>query len=76
MTQFIGTRISNAKLGQQGIVLLETKDNPAVYEFRGNELYVRAKVLSSKPHPNPHAAGDKETAWLQPVVRVKTGTSK
>jgi hypothetical protein len=49
-------------------VLHRTADNPAVYEFRGDELYVRAKVTSSKLHPNPYAQGDRECAWVQPVV--------
>ena len=31
-------------------------------------MYVRAKVTSSKPHPNPYAEGDVEVAWTQPVV--------
>lgn len=38
------------------------------YTLTGSELYVRAKVTSSKPHPNPYAAGDVEVAWTQPVV--------
>ncbi len=50
-----------------GEVLFETKDNPAVYAFTGDELYVRAKVVSDKPQPNPHAEGDLETAWTQPA---------
>jgi hypothetical protein len=33
----------------------------------GNELYVRARVTSSKPMANPVVAGEVETAWLQPV---------
>jgi len=31
-------------------------------------VYVRAKVISSKPKENPYAAGDFETAWVQPLV--------
>ena len=43
--------------------------NPiATYTLTGKELYVRAKVTSSKPHPNPYAKGDVEVAWTQPVV--------
>jgi hypothetical protein len=34
----------------------------------GKELYVRAKVISSRPHPNPYQKGDMEAAWVQPVV--------
>ena len=38
------------------------------YTLTGKEMYVRAKVTSSKPHPNPYAKGDVEVAWTQPVV--------
>lgn len=68
-TQFIGTRSKGEDLGEIGEVFFETTDNPAKYEFSGDELYVRAKVISSKDHPNPYAEGDKETAWVQPVTR-------
>lgn len=68
-TRFVGTRRAGDELGEVGEVLLETSENPAVYEYTGDELYVRAEVVSSKPHPNPFAEGDLETAWTQPVVR-------
>ncbi len=67
-TRFVGTR--RAAEGAQrevGEVLLETDADPAVYEFRGDELYVRAVVLSDRLHPNPYAEGDLKTAWVQPV---------
>jgi len=67
-TQFVGTRSVAGALGPVGEVLAETSDNPAVYELDGSELYVRAKVISSRDHPNPYAAGDKECAWVQPVT--------
>lgn len=65
-TQFIGTRTDNPD--DIGIVLYETTANPAVYEFAGNELYIRAQIVSSKLHPNPYAKDDHETAWAQPVI--------
>ena len=34
----------------------------------GDELYVRARVISSRLHPNPFAEGDLETAWVQLVL--------
>ncbi|MBM3979041.1 MAG: hypothetical protein FJ304_01915 [Planctomycetes bacterium] len=49
------------------VVATSTDANPT-YTFTGKELYVRAKVTSSKPHPNPYAKGDVEVAWTQPVV--------
>ena len=43
-----------------------TGPNPR-YTFQGDELYVRAKITSSKQHPNPSEIGDAECAWIQPV---------
>lgn len=66
-TRFIGTRVAGEGLGDVGEILLETSENPAIYAYSGDELYVRAVVVSSKDHPNPYAAGDKEMAWTQPI---------
>lgn len=33
----------------------------------GTELYFRASITSSKPHPNPSFEGQKEMAWTQPM---------
>jgi hypothetical protein len=38
------------------------------YRMTGNELYVRAKVISTKPQTNPYQKDDVEVAWTQPVV--------
>jgi hypothetical protein len=40
------------------------------YTFRGDELYVRAKVISSKPKDNPilEMGDERESAWVQPAV--------
>lgn len=51
-----------------GTVLKTVRGTSARYEARGDELYVRARVTSSKPHPNPFKAGDTEMAWTQPVA--------
>lgn len=51
-----------------GMVVGESTDLRPAYTITGKELYVRAKVTSSKPHPNPYAKGDTEVAWTQPVV--------
>jgi hypothetical protein len=66
-TRFIGTRVINGALSDVGEVLFETTNNPALYTYSGDELYVRAVVTSSKDHPNPYAKGDKEQAWTQPI---------
>jgi hypothetical protein len=51
-----------------GKVVAETTSLQPSYRLTGQELYVRAKVISDKPHPNPYAKGDVEVAWTQPVV--------
>lgn len=51
-----------------GEVLQSTAGPSATYRFRGDELYVRAKVTSSKPKANPYRAGEMEMAWTQPVA--------
>jgi hypothetical protein len=67
-TRFVGTRLVAGEPGEVGALLAETGSNPAAYDFRGDELYVRAVVVSSRAHPNPYAAGDREMAWLQPEL--------
>ncbi|MFN4258506.1 MAG: hypothetical protein ACK4RK_04365 [Gemmataceae bacterium] len=59
------TRVYSADIGQ---VVAESTDTRPVYRFTGKELYIRAKVISSKPHPNPYRTGDVEVAWTQPVL--------
>jgi hypothetical protein len=51
-----------------GKVLQSVKGKKASYRVTGNEIYVRVRVISDKPHPNPHAEGDLEMAWSQPLV--------
>lgn len=65
-TRFLGTRRTAAGTGPIGETLLETEADPAVYHFRGDELYVRAVVTSSRPHPRPSVPGERERAWVQP----------
>ncbi len=51
-----------------GKVLSEQTGPQPRYRLTGREIYVRAKVISSARHPNPHEAGDFEVAWTQPVA--------
>jgi hypothetical protein len=44
-------------IGRQGRVLSETITSPATYTFKGDEGYVRAKVIESNG----------KLAWIQPV---------
>ncbi len=56
-----------------GAVVAESTDLAPRYRPTGKELYVRARVISSKPHPNPFKKGDVEMAWVQPVVVAGRG---
>jgi hypothetical protein len=54
-----------------GEILAEIEGSDPSYTLRGDELYVRAKVISDKPKPDgfqyqPHERF--QVAWLQPVV--------
>lgn len=66
VTEFIGTRRGDEET-EAGRVLATTDANPAVHVLDGDELYVRARVVSSRLHPRPYLEGDRETAWVQPV---------
>jgi hypothetical protein len=48
-------------IGAHGRVLAESTKNPATYAFRGDERYVRARIVDSNGR----------TAWLQPVTMAK-----
>ena len=51
------TKYTTRFFGRGGAVLLESFDNPAKYKIRGDEQYVRAKVIDSNG----------KVAWTQPV---------
>ena len=62
-TEFIATRVN----GEPGEVLATSKDLKPTFTFVGDELYIRARITSSKKHPRPYRLGDFEMAWTQPV---------
>jgi hypothetical protein len=51
-----------------GAIMGEIKGTSAEYRLKGDEIYVRAKIVSSKPKDNGSVAGEFETAWTQPIV--------
>jgi len=55
------SRYRVAFIGAGGRVLAETVENPATYAFRGDERYVRARVLESNG----------AMAWTQPVFPAR-----
>ena len=72
-TQFIGSinnmnYLDEKNINKIGHILFETESNPAKYNFTGEEMYVRAKIVSDKFQDNPYSEGDLEMAWTQPIV--------
>lgn len=66
-TRFIGTRRAPAD-DAVGVLLDEVSGPSASYHLRGDELYVRAVVVSSKTRARPAGSAELERAWLQPLV--------
>jgi hypothetical protein len=69
-TRFIGTRRGFDRGGRSdiGVVLAEVRGPSAAYALKGDELYVRALVVSSKPKANPVVPGEVEKAWVEPML--------
>jgi hypothetical protein len=68
-------RITHRYTDEIGMVLAEVEGPAPAYTFKGDELYVRAKVISSKPKSNPYQEGEMEVAWTQPVVPPSPSTA-
>jgi hypothetical protein len=62
-----GAMLTRRYSGDVGAVLAESTGESASYAMRGDELYVRARVISSKAKSNPSYADEVEMAWTQPV---------
>lgn len=54
-----------------GRVFARSTGTSGSYQFTGDELYVRARITSSKLHDNPSAVGDFQQAWVQPALGPK-----
>ncbi len=54
-----------------GETLAEVEGPDPSYRFQGDEMYVRAKVMSTKLKTNPYHEGEYEAAWVQPVVPTR-----
>ena len=61
-------RVSLEYSDKIGVVLATVKGTKAKYELKNNDLYVRARITSTKPHPHGYKAKDMEMAWTQPLV--------
>jgi hypothetical protein len=62
------TKLYSDEIGE---VLKTVTGNNASYEFQGDELYLRARITSSKKHPNPSEVGENQRAWTQPALGPK-----
>lgn len=67
-------RYSHKYSDKIGEVLATAEGLKASYTLKGNELYVRAVVTSSKPPENPAFDDQKRQAWTQPVGWTVTPT--
>jgi hypothetical protein len=52
-----------------GEILGKVTGPSASYKFKGDELYVRARITSSKEKMNGYRANEREMAWTQPIFR-------
>ncbi len=66
-TQFFGSRETGEGI-ETGVFFDEVTGTEAEYTLQEGDMFVRAKVISSKPKDNPYEEGDMEVAWVQPVV--------
>ena len=64
--QFSGTKKSAPDASR--VLLAEEQASDAAYILQEDDLYVRAKIISSPPKENPYKPGDMEVVWTQPVV--------
>ena len=47
-------------------VVKSIRGTTGAYAMNGDDLFVRAKITSTKPKENPYQEGDVEVAWIQP----------
>ena len=61
-------RVTHRYSDEIGRVLLAVDRPVGEYRLQGDELYVRARVTSTRPKANPYREGEVEMAWVQPWV--------
>lgn len=61
-------RVTHKYADSIGEVLARSNDRQPAYEFAGDELYVRARVTSSKRKIGGYSTNEFERAWVQPVI--------
>lgn len=63
-----GRQVTRRYSDDIGTVLAEVSGTKPSYTPQGDELYVRAKIVSSKPKRFAGLQGETEAAWTQPVL--------
>jgi hypothetical protein len=61
-------RVTHRYSNDIGALLAETEGTSATYKLKGDEIYVRARVVSTKVKSNPAHDGELEKAWTQPLL--------
>jgi len=61
-------RVTHRYSDDVGKVLATVKGPNATYRLKGNELFVRAQIISSKPQKNAITPNATEMAWTQPIA--------
>ena len=62
-------RVTRKYSADVGTVLTTVKGPKAEYVLKGDELYVRARVTSTRPMKSSPVGGEVEMAWTQPISR-------
>lgn len=63
-----GRVVSRGYSADIGEVLAEVEGTTAQYVIQGDELYVRARIVSSRLKENGYREGEYERAWTQPFI--------
>jgi hypothetical protein len=61
-------RVTHRYSADVGQVLAEVHGVRSGYSLQGDEIYVRARVVSSRLKANPYVKGEFERAWTQPLA--------
>jgi hypothetical protein len=61
-------RVTHRYSPEIGVLLSETKGSSANYALRGDEIYVRARITSTRPKSNAVVTNEVEMAWTQPLT--------
>jgi hypothetical protein len=61
-------RVTQRYSKEIGAVLEKVEGTSASYKLKGDEIYVRAHIISSRVKADPARAGEFEQAWTQPLV--------